>query len=106
MLFPLPGTLPFPLAKPYSQLWASASMSAHSTGGEEGFPGSPILCLLWAPSATTILFLEALLRNLLFVHLFLHLPHDTELPEGRNHVMIITEPLAPHTACHTVLNTY
>ena len=71
----------------------------------EGFLGSPILCLVWAPSTATIIILDSVFRNLLFVHLFLHLPHETKLLEGRNHVMIITESAALHTACHAVLST-
>lgn len=60
-----------------------------------GCLGSPILWLLGAPSVTAIIVVNSVFRNLLFVPLFLHLPHETELLVGGNHVTIITESLAP-----------
>lgn len=99
MFLLLPGLLSFPLAKPSSELRGSAPGSLHSfTAGGGG--------LLWAPSATTVIILDALFRNVPFVCLFLQLPHGTELLGSRNHVMIIAESLAPHTACHIVFNTF
>lgn len=59
-----------------------------------------------APSASTVIFRDAVFRGLLFVHLLLHLTYDTELLEGRNYVLLMTEPPVPHTACHTVLSMY
>ena len=107
MLCPRPDTLRFPLAKSSSQLRVAASTLPHSfTEVGMGFLGSPILSLHWAPSATAIIVLDLSCRNLLFMHLFLHLPLGTELLGARHHVVIITESPAPPSACHTVLSEY
>lgn len=91
---------------PWRNPTLSFKLPHSSPEGGEGVLGFPMLCLLWAPSASTIIFLDAVFRNLLFVHLFLHLTCSAELLEGRNHVMVMTEPPVPHTACRTVLDRY
>lgn len=76
------------------QLWVSASRLPHSFC----FLGSLILCPQ-VPSELPSLSLTLSLETcLLCIYFFISCM--TELLEGRNHVVVITQSSAPHPACH------
>lgn len=101
MLVPLPGTLP----SPGETLLSALSYFIHSLKIGEGYLGFPFRASSGHLSKYRH-FRGLVFRSLLFVHLLLHLTYDTELLEGRNYVLVMTEPPVPHTACHTMLSMY